>query len=143
MQVLKTTFRSLFLMLGVFAVVGCTMYDPKYLDLKQQANRNPSPTAIVGMWHRPGPGAMSYLFTSEGKFYDRSANSKFWGGDKLSDPRTYTYNGNGVWADPNWNVNFEVAGEYLLVSFPPNIGFVYERISPEGSAAAGGAANAR
>lgn len=77
------------------AVTGCSYTDPREPALRSSIESNPSPDAIVGMWHWQNPEVSnvkySILFASDGKILLKlpKYNTPFDG--------HYSYTGNGTW----------------------------------------------
>ena len=132
-------YKSLIFRLSVFLsaahLVGCVTYDPKYQEFEQRAERNPSPTAIVGMWHKPNP-PQSALFTSDGKLYWKAAVGigHLIDPNYLPPPMAYEYVGDGVWTISNDKLwKFKVSGDHLLVTSTGLINQVFDRVPDKAS----------
>lgn len=129
-EMYKSLIFRLSVLLSAAHLAGCVTYDPKYLEFEQRADRNPPPSAIVGMWHKPNP-PQSALFTSDGKLYWKAAVGigHLIDPNYLPPPMAYEYEGNGVWTlgkDKSWK--FKVSGDYLLVSTSGLINQVFDRV---------------
>ncbi|MGV3660427.1 MAG: hypothetical protein ACO1TE_09575 [Prosthecobacter sp.] len=98
-----------------------TNTDPGYLELEKTADRNPSPDAIVGMWHRVDSrkvlkdSTTSYLFKSDGTMHALNQTLLLgMGGSAPRQSNHYYYAGNGVWRLRNSNIQYRISHGKLL-----------------------------
>ncbi len=113
--------------------------DPNFAALANTAEANPSPTAIVGMWHRrdtramPGGSTMSFLFQSDGTMISQG-RSKLAGADmgRTVETHRYYYAGGGIWLMADDRGKFALSQGHLLFVYPipeyyDEIRFVFDR----------------
>lgn len=100
--------------------------DPGYAELEKSAARNPSPSAIHGMWHRLDHRAAlrnsttSLLFHPNGTV-EYVGHNKLFGLTPSSDIHgklRYHYAGNGVWKVVGSSEEFRISGSRLLMYKP-------------------------
>lgn len=93
---------------------ACTSIDPQFAALQPHTEKNPPPSAIVGMWHRKAPESIStFLFRADGTAFQKD---KHWGWPIWRDfpawEFKYGYSGNGTWTctdvttGGNWDSRF-------------------------------------
>ncbi|MCB1208482.1 MAG: hypothetical protein KDK97_04095 [Verrucomicrobiales bacterium] len=116
-----------------------TNTDPGYTALLRVAERNPSPNAIVGMWHREDHRMMlkesttSYLFKSDGTLHVIGQAVMLGAvGESPRNVLRYRYLGQGVWSIVGSDVTLRISQGKLLFRLPvPQyndfIHYVFER----------------
>lgn len=99
---------------------GCATHDAQASGLMQQVERNPSPTAVVGMWHTNTQNLKTtLLFKSDGQVFVKDTNVG--GQDHPVESYSYSYKGNGLWeieSAEGAHLHVYVANDRLITETP-------------------------
>lgn len=127
MKQFRTLTTAILFAITLCCLPGCAAwFDPRQKELEPYVETNPSPQAIVGLWHHRHPSestASTVLFRENG--------TGIWkpkGGGTVS--FSYVYTGNGVWkreTNDGLNHTYKIAKGKLLQFAPAGNALVYDR----------------
>lgn len=112
--------------LGCFVLTQCvlTNTDPSYVSLEQSAIRDPSPQAIIGMWHRldhrkaAQDSTTSLMFHRDGTLETVGQVLLFGRSSDSHQKQRYRYVGDGVWQVIGTRMEFRLSMGRLLMQLP-------------------------